>query len=40
MADSFTSEHFRLLDQWKGQKRDDANEEQNLAYDELKEHMK
>ncbi|MCH2054481.1 McrB family protein [Acinetobacter pittii] len=36
MADSFTSEHFRLLDQWKGQKRDDANEEQNLAYDELK----
>lgn len=36
MMDSFTSEHFRLLDQWKGQKRDDANEEQNLAYDELK----
>lgn len=36
MVDSFTSEHFRLLDQWKEQKRDNVNEEQNLAYDELK----
>ncbi|MDV7507515.1 AAA family ATPase [Acinetobacter baumannii] len=36
MVGSFTSEHFRLLDQWKEQKRDNVNEEQNLAYDELK----
>jgi 5-methylcytosine-specific restriction protein B len=33
----FTSDHFKLLDKWKGQKRDDSNPEQNRAYDELKQ---
>jgi 5-methylcytosine-specific restriction protein B len=36
MADYFTSEHFRLLNRWKGQKRDESNPEQNRAYEELK----
>jgi len=36
MADYFTSEHFKLLNKWKGQKRDDSNPEQSRAYDELK----
>lgn len=36
MAGYFTSDHFKLLDKWKGQKRDDSNPEQNRAYDELK----
>jgi 5-methylcytosine-specific restriction enzyme B len=36
MADYFTSEHFKLLNKWKGQKRDDSNPEQNRAYEELK----
>ncbi len=36
MADYFTSEHFKLLDKWKGQKRDDSNPDQNRAYEELK----
>jgi len=36
MADYFTSEHFKLLKKWKGQKRDESNPEQNRAYDELK----
>ncbi|MCU4347506.1 AAA family ATPase [Acinetobacter lactucae] len=36
MVGSFTSEQFELLDQWKGKRRDDSNEEQNHAYDELK----
>lgn len=37
MAGYFTSDHFKLLDKWKGQKRDDSNPEQNRAYDELKQ---
>lgn len=37
MADYFTSDHFKLLNKWKGQKRDDSNPEQNRAYDELKQ---
>lgn len=36
MADYFTSEHFKLLNKWQGQKRDDSNPEQNRAYEELK----
>ncbi|WP_223852320.1 hypothetical protein [Acinetobacter seifertii] len=36
MYGSFTTEHFELLDQWKGQKRDESNGEQNYAYEELK----
>lgn len=36
MAEHFTSEHFKLLNRWKGQRRDDSNPEQNRAYDELK----
>lgn len=36
MADYFTSDHFKLLNRWKGQKRDESNPEQNRAYDELK----
>lgn len=36
MADYFTSDHFKLLNLWKGQPRDDSNPEQNRAYDELK----
>lgn len=36
MAAYFTSEHFKLLNRWKGQKRDDSNPEQNRAYEELK----
>jgi 5-methylcytosine-specific restriction protein B len=36
MADYFTSDHFKLLNKWKGQKRDESNPEQNRAYDELK----
>jgi 5-methylcytosine-specific restriction protein B len=36
MADYFTSEHFKLLNKWRGQKRDDSNPEQNNAYEELK----
>lgn len=34
--DSFTSDHFKLLNKWKGQKRDESNPEQSRAYDELK----
>lgn len=37
MADYFTSEHFELLNRWRGQKRDGSNEEQNRAYNDLKE---
>lgn len=33
----FTSDHFKLLNKWKGQKRDDSNPEQNRAYEELKQ---
>lgn len=36
MADYFTSEHFKLLNKWKGQKRDESNPEQNRAYEDLK----
>lgn len=36
MADYFTNEHFKLLNKWKGQKRDESNPEQNRAYEELK----
>lgn len=36
MADYFTREHFKLLNKWKGQKRDESNAEQNRAYEELK----
>ncbi len=36
MADYFTSDHFKLLNRWKGQKRDESNPEQNRAYTELK----
>lgn len=35
MADYFTSDHFKLLNKWKGQKRDDSNPEQNRAYEDL-----
>jgi len=36
MADYFTSDHFKLLNRWKGQKRDESNPDQSRAYDELK----
>jgi 5-methylcytosine-specific restriction enzyme B len=36
MADYFTIEHFKLLNKWQGQKRDDSNPEQNRAYEDLK----
>ncbi|AJY30015.1 AAA domain family protein [Burkholderia thailandensis 34] len=36
MADFFTSDHFKLLNKWKGQKRDETNPEQNRAYEDLK----
>lgn len=36
MADYFTSDHFNLLNKWKGQKRDESNPEQNRAYEDLK----
>ena len=36
MTDYYTSDHFKLLNKWKGQKRDDSNPEQNHAYAELK----
>ena len=35
MADYFASDHFKLLNKWKGQKRDDSNPEQNRAYEDL-----
>jgi len=35
MADFFKSDHFKLLDRWKGQKRDASNPEQNRAYKDL-----
>lgn len=37
MANYFTSDHFKLLNKWKGQKRDESNPEQNRAYEELKQ---
>ena len=36
MPEYFTSDHFELLNKWKGQKRDDSNPEQNRAYEDLK----
>lgn len=36
MTDYFTSEHFDLLNKWKGQRRDESNPEQNRAYEDLK----
>jgi 5-methylcytosine-specific restriction protein B len=36
MADYFTSDHFKLLNRWKGQRRDESNPEQNRAYADLK----
>lgn len=36
MANYFTSDHFKLLNRWKGQKRDDSVPEQNRAYEDLK----
>lgn len=35
MADYFTNDHFKLLNKWKGQKRDESNPEQNRVYEEL-----
>lgn len=35
MADYFTSDHFKLLNKWKGQKKDPSNPEQQRAYEEL-----
>ena len=35
MADYFSSDHFKLLDRWKGQARDASNPEQNRAYEDL-----
>jgi 5-methylcytosine-specific restriction protein B len=36
MADYFTRDHFKLLNRWRGQKRDESNPEQNRAYEDLK----
>jgi 5-methylcytosine-specific restriction protein B len=36
MTNYFTNKHFKLLNSLKGQKRDDSNVKQNLAYAELK----
>jgi len=36
MTDYFTSDCFKLLNKWKGQKRDESNPEQNRAYEDLK----
>lgn len=35
MTDFFSSEHFKLLNKWKGQRRDNSIPEQNRAYEEL-----
>jgi 5-methylcytosine-specific restriction protein B len=35
MADYFTSDHFNLLNKWKGQKKDPTNPEQQRAYEDL-----
>jgi 5-methylcytosine-specific restriction enzyme B len=36
MAAYFNSDHFKLLNRWRGQKRDESNPEQSRAYEELK----
>ena len=35
MSTYFTSDHFKLLDKWRGQARDKSNPEQNRAYEDL-----
>lgn len=35
MATYFSSDHFKLLDRWKGRARDASNPEQNRAYEDL-----
>jgi len=35
MGDYFTSDHFKLLNKWKGQKKDSSNPEQQRAYEDL-----
>lgn len=35
MTNYFTTDYFKLLKKWKGQKRDDSNPEQNRAYKQL-----
>lgn len=35
MAEYFTADHFKLLNKWKYQPRDESNPEQNRAYEEL-----
>jgi len=40
MADYFTNEHFELLNQWMGKKRDPSSTEQDAAYEALKKRMK
>lgn len=35
MAEYFTSDHFKLLNKWKGQQRDDSIPEQNRVYPDL-----
>lgn len=35
MAEYFTSDHFKLLNKWQGQKKDSSNPEQQRAYEEL-----
>jgi 5-methylcytosine-specific restriction protein B len=37
MATYFTSDHFKLLNKWQGQMRDESIPEQNRAYEELKQ---
>ncbi len=37
MANYFTNDHFKLLNKWKEQKRDESNPEQNRAYEQLKQ---
>ena len=36
----FTSDHFKLLNKWKDQKRDNSNPEQKRAYEKLAEAYK
>lgn len=36
MAEYFTNDHFKLLNEWNGQKRDNSNPGQSQAYQELK----
>ena len=36
MSEYFTCDHFKLLNKWKGQKRDESNPEQSRAYEDLR----